>query len=307
MDATMAQTPWNVRPYYMHFVLDAIGHAGLFDKYGMNWMRDQALWNINPEMQTSQEMGNQGDLSHGWIATPLIQMSERILGVQPASPAYKTISVRPTLCDLQWTRGSVPTPHGRVSVSWKRAGDGLPLCVVVPPGTSADVAIPTTLAGAAITANGKGLWKGGQAARGVGISQVHQEPTAVMAHLAPGTYTFVGHGLGLAPAVNQGESIKRPLMTYARRTFLQRSAMLAAGLAAPARPLRADAAPVAADGKPFQPTNNSLKQYRTPAWFADAKFGGLQLALAALRAPIQSGLQGRDRILERPKSSTHTP
>ena len=61
-----------------------------------------------PGNADQQEMGNQGDLSHGWIATPLIQMSERILGITPSSPAYKTISIRPTLCDLQWARGQCP-------------------------------------------------------------------------------------------------------------------------------------------------------------------------------------------------------
>ena len=49
IDSMMAQTPWNVRPYYMHFVLDAVAHAGLFDQYGTEWMRK---WHVIPETQT---------------------------------------------------------------------------------------------------------------------------------------------------------------------------------------------------------------------------------------------------------------
>ena len=143
-------------------------------------------------------MGTQGDLSHGWIATPLVQMSEHILGITPASPAFETVSIRPTLCDLQWAKGSVPTPHGPVDVSWQRAGDGLTLSVTVPPGTTADVAIPAASAGAAITADGKSLWNGGHAAEVAGVSHVREEAGAVVVRVASGTHTFVGHSLGLA-------------------------------------------------------------------------------------------------------------
>lgn len=195
IDNTMAQTPWNVRPYYMHFVLDAISHAGLFDKYGTVWMRK---WHIVPQTQTFYEMGDQGDLSHGWIATPLCQMSENILGVRAEAPAYRTLSIRPTLCDLAWAKGSVPTPHGPVNVNWRRAGDGLTLTVKVPPGTVADVAIPALSTQAVLTAGSKKLWAGGHATRNIaGLSLVHKEGGAIVVRAAPGMYTFVGHRLGL--------------------------------------------------------------------------------------------------------------
>ena len=93
----------------------AINHAGLFDKYGTAQMR---RWQIVPETQSFREMWNGGDLSHGWCSTPLVQMSARVLGVTPASPGFKTINIRPALCDLAWAKGSVPTPHGDVTVSW---------------------------------------------------------------------------------------------------------------------------------------------------------------------------------------------
>ena len=193
VNAMMAQTPWNVRPYFMHFVLAAIAHAGLFDTYGTVWMRK---WRVNPATQTSLEMGDGGDLSHGWIATPLVQMSEHVLGITPASPAFGTVSIRPALCDLRWAKGRVPTPHGPVDVSWRRAGDGLTLSLSVPPGTSADVAFPAPALGAAITLNGRPLWNGG---RSVGANTAVREGGAVVVHVAPGVSVFVGRRLGLPP------------------------------------------------------------------------------------------------------------
>ena len=58
-------------------------------------------------------------------------------------PGSRRFAVRPTLCDLTWAKGSVPTPHGDVAVSWKLGEDKLQLDVTVPAGTEADVTVPT--------------------------------------------------------------------------------------------------------------------------------------------------------------------
>ena len=137
----MAEEPLNTQPWFMHWVFQTIDHAGLFDQFGTEQMR---RWNIVPETQSFREMWNSGDLSHGWCSTPLVQMSARVLGVTPATPGFKTISVRPELCDLKWAKGIVPTPHGDVAVSWKLLDDGLQLNVTIPPGTEADVALPVS-------------------------------------------------------------------------------------------------------------------------------------------------------------------
>jgi hypothetical protein len=87
-------------------------------------------------------MWTSGDLSHGWCSTPLVQMSARVLGVTPAAPGFKTISIRPEPCDLKWAKGRVPTPHGNVYVSWVLGGDKFTLDVTVPGGTEAEVTLP---------------------------------------------------------------------------------------------------------------------------------------------------------------------
>ncbi|MGA2498632.1 MAG: alpha-L-rhamnosidase C-terminal domain-containing protein [Tepidisphaeraceae bacterium] len=141
VEKVLAEKPLNTQPWFMHWVFQAIDHAGLFDKYGTSQMR---RWNIIKDTQSFKEMWKGGDLSHGWCSTPLVQMSARVLGVTPTAPGFKTIAIRPTLCDLTWAKGGVPTPHGDVAVSWALADGKLQFDVTIPAGTEADVTVPTS-------------------------------------------------------------------------------------------------------------------------------------------------------------------
>ena len=139
VEKVMAEAPLNVQPWFMHWVFQAIDHAGLFEKHGVEQMR---RWRIVPETQSFREMWNGGDLSHGWCSTPLVQLSERVLGVSPTSPGFRTMAIRPAPCGLTWAKGVVPTPFGDVKVSWKADQGSLTLEATVPPGTEADLILP---------------------------------------------------------------------------------------------------------------------------------------------------------------------
>jgi alpha-L-rhamnosidase len=132
----------NIQPYFMHFVFDALDKCGLFESH---FQKQIARWKINPTTQSFQEMWERGDFSHAWGGTPLLQMSGRVLGISPQTPGFKIISIRPTLGTLKWAKGSIPTPQGPVSVDWKLSEDGLQLtlAVTIPPGSSAEVTLPT--------------------------------------------------------------------------------------------------------------------------------------------------------------------
>ena len=131
---------WDVTPYFMHFVFEGVAEAGLFGKYGVEKMHE---YKIYPETQTVREMGpNRGDYSHGWIASPTYQMSARILGVRPLAPAFEKMEISPEWCGLKWAKGSVPTPHGPVEVSWNVEGDKIKFEIQVPTGVQAVLKLP---------------------------------------------------------------------------------------------------------------------------------------------------------------------
>ena len=140
VEKVLAEKPLNTQPWFMHWVFQALDHAALFEQYSTEQMR---RWQIVPETQSFREMWERGDLSHGWCSTPLVQMSARILGVMPTAPGFKTLAIRPSLCDLSWAKGTVPTPNGDVTVAWKRADDILQLDVTLPVDTETDIILPT--------------------------------------------------------------------------------------------------------------------------------------------------------------------
>ena len=59
-------------------------------------------------------------LCHAWGASPIYILGKYYLGVRPTKPGYEEYEVRPNLGGLDWIKGSVPTPHGMITVSMDR-------------------------------------------------------------------------------------------------------------------------------------------------------------------------------------------
>ena len=199
---TMVQNKnWEVTPYFMHFVFDAFAHTNLFEKFGVEKMHE---YKVQPGTQTVREMGaERGDYSHGWIASPTYQMSSKILGVVPTSPAFDAFAIRPTLCGLTFAHGVVPSPHGNILVAWERKPDQLTMKVTVPPGASGTLVLPVGLAPTpTITSGDRGLWNNHRAAATLpGVERMTQTASNIEMGLSPGTYEFVAGGLLPQPAL----------------------------------------------------------------------------------------------------------
>ncbi|MFZ4508141.1 MAG: alpha-L-rhamnosidase C-terminal domain-containing protein [Fimbriimonas sp.] len=136
MQRVMARKDLNCQPYFMHFVFEALAKAGLFEDHALAQM---GRWKILPDSQSFFEMWNTGDRSHAWNATPVFQMSGRILGVTPLKPGFAEFAIDPRPSGLRWAKGKVPTPHGPITVSWTSGASGLKLEFSVPRGTVAMV------------------------------------------------------------------------------------------------------------------------------------------------------------------------
>lgn len=55
-------------------------------------------------------------LCHGWASGPAPFLSHYVLGVKVEEPGCKVIKIEPMLGDLQWAKGTYPTPYGAILI-----------------------------------------------------------------------------------------------------------------------------------------------------------------------------------------------
>nr|WP_321152109.1 hypothetical protein [uncultured Acetatifactor sp.] len=109
----------DVQPYFMHFVLEAVHHAGLFGTYGMKLL---SLWkDVAAECEKglkegwfAPEEGYGFDYSHAWGGTPAYQLPCRMLGFEMKKPGFREISLKPNLYGLDHAKIVMPTPYGDI-------------------------------------------------------------------------------------------------------------------------------------------------------------------------------------------------
>jgi hypothetical protein len=78
-----------------------------------------------PSEQGTQHLAMYGrpygkSLCHAWGASPIYLLGKYYLGVRPTKPGYEEFEVRPSLGDLDWLQGDVPTPHGMIHIEMNR-------------------------------------------------------------------------------------------------------------------------------------------------------------------------------------------
>lgn len=118
-------------PYMRFYELEALCEAGLHQQvlreirdYWGGMLREGAtsFWEkYVPTESGTQHLAMYGrpygkSLCHAWGASPIYLLGKYFLGVQPTRPGYQEYVVQPSLGDLEWMEGDVPTPHGMIHV-----------------------------------------------------------------------------------------------------------------------------------------------------------------------------------------------
>jgi hypothetical protein len=124
-----------ISPYFNGYVLDAMAETG-HSREALDWIRTYwggmlaegatSFWEsydlrwpkTNPHLSLQAD-GTSGyfvSMAHGWSSAPTAWLTENVLGILPASPGYDRVNIRPNLLGLKFANGSVPTPHGTISI-----------------------------------------------------------------------------------------------------------------------------------------------------------------------------------------------
>ena len=149
------------------------------------------LWELWQE-KTGPSMNSHNHPMFGSVGAWFYQA---LAGIKPeaAKPGYRRILVQPQVVrDLRWASGTIETPLGTASSSWRRTGDGLRLEVVVPVGAVAEIHLPALgLEDVLITESGKPVWRSGAYQNGVeGLVSGRRAAGAVILEAGSGCYSF---------------------------------------------------------------------------------------------------------------------
>ncbi|MCX7796362.1 MAG: glycoside hydrolase family 78 protein [bacterium] len=91
---------------------------------------------------------------HAWSSAPGYFLPAYILGVRPLEPGFKKVLIQPNLCELSWAKGTVPTPHGVIEISFREENNFIDVSLKLPEGISTEIVPPS---GKKIMVNGKEL------------------------------------------------------------------------------------------------------------------------------------------------------
>jgi len=148
-------------PYYNYYVLEAMAELGHYDgalevirsywggmldlgattfweAYDPSWPKEH----FHDHLKADDGEGTFVSLAHGWSAGPTAWLTENVLGIRPKTGGFKSVEISPHLEDLQWASGSVPTPHGILSVKVEKKDKGLRVNLTLPAGIHAKVILP---------------------------------------------------------------------------------------------------------------------------------------------------------------------
>lgn len=117
---------------YWGAMLD-LGATTFWEDFNMEWLPDAApIDNLVPEGKKDIH-GDYGDycykgfrhsLCHGWASGPTSWLTQHVLGFKVLEPGCKVVKVEPSLGDLLWAEGTLPTPQGPIFVRHEKLSDG---------------------------------------------------------------------------------------------------------------------------------------------------------------------------------------
>ena len=84
-----------------------------------------------------------GTINHAWSGGPLTLLSQKVCGVEPTSPGFRTFRIKPQLGLLKEASTTIASVNGEIKVSVSKKGRKMTVRVNVPEGTTAEVVFPS--------------------------------------------------------------------------------------------------------------------------------------------------------------------
>ena len=138
---------FHASPYMEKYVLEALCMMGE-EKCAIDRMKKRYEKMLGYDYTTLFEgwgIGSDGfgggTINHAWSGGPLTILSQKICGVAPTSPAFRTFRVAPKMGKLNEASATLETIYGKIEVSLKRKAGNIKLKLKVPKGTTAEIVL----------------------------------------------------------------------------------------------------------------------------------------------------------------------
>lgn len=140
---------YHASPYMEKYVLEALFHMDAPD-VAMQRMRDRYAGMLGYAEYTTLFEGwgvgaegfGGGTINHAWSGGPLTLLSQKVCGIEPTSPGFKTFQIKPQMGSLTEASATVPTHYGEIKVHMMKSGRTILMEIQVPEQTNAVVILP---------------------------------------------------------------------------------------------------------------------------------------------------------------------
>lgn len=116
-------------PFFMYFVLKTLFENGYSElalrSIKREWgdMLDTGVTTCTESFNSKTEWKTRS-VAHAWSASPAIYLLTELLGVRPIKPGFEEFEIVPCRSDVDYAKGSMPTPYGNIYVEWHRDENG---------------------------------------------------------------------------------------------------------------------------------------------------------------------------------------
>ena len=110
-----------------------LGATTFWEDFDIKWAKDACPIDEIPSAEQSDVHGDNGNycykgfrhsLCHGWASGPVAFLIEHVLGVNVVEAGCRKIELTPHLGALEFAKGSIATPYGKVRITHKKREDG---------------------------------------------------------------------------------------------------------------------------------------------------------------------------------------
>ena len=120
----------SIRDYWGGMI--KMGATTFWEDFDIDWMKNTTRIDeltkpgekdIHGDFGNYCYVGFRHSFCHGWSSGPTAWLTEHVLGIKIVEPGYKKIKIEPHLGNLNWVKGTVPTPYGLIEVNYKRSAE----------------------------------------------------------------------------------------------------------------------------------------------------------------------------------------